>query len=145
MFIVNKLRTMFKGAKDEGILDIFMRIIAFPLNLLRDYTVPIGEEDAWDRERAAVIPMTLVLAFFILNGNIAPGQEDKWTYFYIGLISFIPGGFIGVFIYIKTTKTEAPGFLITIFSVLCFLMSIMWVQFTSNVIMDLLQLIGFIT
>lgn len=68
MFIVNKLRTMFKGAKEEGILDIFMRIIAFPLNLLRDYTVPIGEEDAWDRERAAVIPMTITLAFFILNG-----------------------------------------------------------------------------
>lgn len=157
MFIAQKMRILFKNTGEEGILGNLMKIISVPLTLIRDYTVPIGEEDQWDRMRASVIPMTLVISFLFLNGNIhsiSTEEKNKDTgqmetsinkSFVWGLIFMIPGAIVGVIIKLKTKVTEAPSMLITIFAILCFIMSIMWIQFTCNCIMDLLQLFGFIT
>jgi hypothetical protein len=49
IFIMNKLRILFKNTKDEGFLNIVMNIISLPLNILRDYSVPCGEEAQWDK------------------------------------------------------------------------------------------------
>jgi hypothetical protein len=101
--------------------------------------VPIGEEEAWDRQRAAIVPVTIVFAFFYLNGNMSTeGSEFENKYFLISLIWMIPGGFVGLMIKLKTKLTEAPEWLMTVFSILCFIMSIMWIQFTCNIIIDLL-------
>lgn len=126
-----------------------MKLISVPLTLLRDISIPIGEEDAWDRQRAAIAPMTLVFAFFWLPGSMGTSKENPSaftnTYFLIGIACIIPGAIIGVIIKLKTKVTQPPGSLITIYSILCFVMSIQWVSFTSNVIIDLLQIFGFIT
>lgn len=63
----------------------------------------------------------------------------------IALLCMIPGLLLGILIRMKTTVSKPPGFLVTIYAMLAFVMSIMWIQYTSNVIMDLLQLFGFIT
>lgn len=63
----------------------------------------------------------------------------------IALFCMIPGLLLGILIRMKTTVSKPPGFLVTIYAMLAFVMSIMWIQYTSNVIMDLLQLFGFIT
>lgn len=76
IFIMNKLRILFKNTKDEGILNVVINIISLPLNILRDYSVPCGEEAQWDKQKASVIPMTLVFSFFVLNGNIGGGSAD---------------------------------------------------------------------
>ena len=57
----------------------------------------------------------------------------------------IPGLIFGIIILLKTKKSIAPLRLMTIYSMLSFVMSIMWIQFTANVIIDLLQVFGFIT
>jgi sodium/potassium/calcium exchanger 6 len=148
MFIAQKMRILFKNTEENGLFGSLMKIISVPLTLIRDYTVPIGEEDQWDRQRAAIIPMTLVIAFLFLSGkiNYFIDDEDKInSSLVVGLICMIPGAIIGVIIKLRTKVTEAPSILITLYSILCFIMSIMWIQFTCNCIMDLLQLFGFIT
>ena len=47
-----------------------MKGITIPMGFMRDYTIPSGDQESWDRTRSAVIPMTLVFAFEFLNGNI---------------------------------------------------------------------------
>jgi len=44
-----------------------------------------------------------------------------------------------------TKKTKGPESLITVFAILSFVMSIVWINSASNCIMDMLRLIGFIT
>lgn len=140
------MRIVFRTTREEGVLNSLMKLISVPLTLIRDYTVPIGDEDAWDRQRASVIPMTLVFAFFWLNGSMqSTGSDFKNKFFLIGLISMVPGALIGLVVKMKTKISEAPDKILTVYAILCFVMSIMWIQFTSAVIMDLLQLFGFIT
>ena len=70
MYIVNKMRTVFKQTREEGVLNSLMKLISVPIVFVRDYTVPMGEEEAWDRNRVAVVCMTIVFAFFWLNGSM---------------------------------------------------------------------------
>ena len=64
------MKNEFKREKDKGILANLMLIIEVPLNFLRDYSTPMGEEDAWDRTRAAILPVTMMISFFYLNGDL---------------------------------------------------------------------------
>jgi len=143
LYIANKMRHLFRVTKEEGYLNSLMKIISIPLNLLRDYTTPIGDQEGWDRNRASVVPMTIVFAFLWLDGDMqTPGDK---TAFLIGLLCMVPGAFLGVVIKMKTKVTQAPPLFLTISAFFCFVMAIWWIQFTSNCIMDLLQLFGFIT
>jgi len=70
MYLANKLRIVFRTTKEEGILNSLMKLISVPLTLLRDYTCPPPEEEVWDRQRASIVPITIVFAAFWLNGNM---------------------------------------------------------------------------
>jgi len=53
-----------------------------PLAFLRDYTIPMAEEDAWDRTRAAITPITAPLAFMYLFGMLSDWEvkdDDKYS------------------------------------------------------------------
>ena len=52
---------------------------------------------------------------------------------------------IGSLIVMKTKSSSPPLWLMTISSFISFVMSIMWIQFSSNVIVALLQTFGFVT
>jgi len=51
-------------------LDIIQNFITIPLNFMRDYTVPMGDINDWNRNRAAIVPITMPIAFFILMGFV---------------------------------------------------------------------------
>ena len=61
---------MVKYSKKEGVMNTLLKGIDFPLNLLRDYTVPPPGEDDWDRTRASITPVTMTFAFFWLNAGL---------------------------------------------------------------------------
>ena len=53
-------------------------VIEWPLGLIRDYTIPIADEESWDRTRAAILPLFVVISFLFLNGNLdAPDDKDE--------------------------------------------------------------------
>lgn len=56
----------------------------------------------------------------------------------------IPGIVIAILIRFKTKASRGPEALICTYALLSFIMSIAWIQFTSDCIMDLLRLFGFI-
>lgn len=104
-----------------------MLLISVPLTFIRDYTTPIGELAAWNRTRAAVIPVTIVFSFLWLNGSMQDDSQSVLT----GLVFAIPGAFLGFLIKMKTKPSDPPVWLLTLNAILCFVMSIMWIQFTS--------------
>ena len=104
-----------------------MLLISVPLTFIRDYSTPIGELAAWNRTRAAVIPVTIVFSFLWLNGSMQDDSQSVLT----GLVFAIPGAFLGFLIKMKTKPSDPPVWLLTLNAILCFVMSIMWIQFTS--------------
>mmetsp|Transcript_4570 Transcript_4570/g.6926 ORF Transcript_4570/g.6926 Transcript_4570/m.6926 type:complete len:140 (+) Transcript_4570:1284-1703(+) len=139
------MRAVMRRAKDEGVGGVFMLIFTIPLNFLRDYSCPAGEVEEWNRNRAAILPLTIVGSFFFLNGSLDPAQDNFMTYVDITLYSLIPGLLFAFLIRFRTRASQPPAFLMTLSSICCFVMSIMWIQFTSSCIIDMLQLLGWIT
>jgi hypothetical protein len=39
-----------------------------PLSILRNYTIPMAEDEMWDKRRAMILPNTILWAFFYLFG-----------------------------------------------------------------------------
>lgn len=73
------MRANFRRVRDEGFGNTCFKIIEIPLNFLRDYTTPIGDEEAWNRNRAAVVPSVIVLSFLYMNGMMQP-TDDGTSY-----------------------------------------------------------------
>jgi hypothetical protein len=65
----------FKRTEDVSFVGKCWLIVEVPLNFLRDYTVPMADKYEWDRNRAAIIPLTLPWAFFFLQGWLTTGDD----------------------------------------------------------------------
>ena len=113
-----------------------MLSIEGPLTFVRDYTCPMGEEAAWDRTRASVVPATMTISLFWLYGLLQDDPDRELLD--IGLYAMIPGAIIGVLIRLKTKASGPPTWLMNIYAFLCFLMSLLWIKFSSDCIVDLL-------
>ena len=111
--------------------------IAVPLNIIRDYTVPMGEIDAWDRNRAAIVLITMPAAFFVLMGF-----EDNLVY---GLWWMIPGTILAIIVRLRTKQSEPPACLFTFYSIMAFVMSIAWINMISEFVVAMLKLFGYMT
>lgn len=112
------MRKVYRHSKNHGILFTIFLVIEVPLVFIRDYTCPMGEDDAWDRTRAAVVLVFYTPTFFFLNGLYIDDPND--LYLYIGLLSLIPGAILGIIVRFKTKVSEAPAWLMTTYSILAF-------------------------
>lgn len=149
LFVTNKLRTLFRTTRDDGFFNTLSKIVSVPLSLIQDHTIPVQGDEFWNRNRQSVVPSLIVFAFLWLNGNMNDENEQDNLSFnkfvFIGLICVIPGAFIGTYIRLRTKVSEAPKCHMLISIITAFVMSIMWIQFASSEVIDLLQLFGFIT
>jgi len=136
---------MMRRTKERGVVSTFMLFIRIPLDFLRDYTCPMAEKESWDRNRAAILPLTMITAFFYLGGDLNSDSDSKDFYWKISAFSLLPGGLLALLVRLKTKRSVAPPKLLTVYAMLSFVMSIVWIQFTSNCIIDMLKLLGFIT
>lgn len=126
------MRILFRRTKKEGIANTLMLLISVPLTFIRDLTTPMGEEEAWNRNRAAFVPMSIVLAFLYLCGYLNPkpdATESVWkgTPMRVGLIAIAPGFLIGLCIRFRTKVSRPPPLLLDIYAFGAFIMSIVWI------------------
>ena len=69
MAVAQRMKAIFRRTKSEGVLANISKVYQVPLDFLRDYTIPIGDEASWNKERASIAPITFVFAFKYLNGS----------------------------------------------------------------------------
>lgn len=150
-YIAQKMRYLFKRTLDKGVCCALFKFITVPLVFVRDYTCPMAEQEAWNRTRATILPVTMPFAFFLLTGKFdffsdhPDDIEQNKLYGLITAIALVPGIIVAVLIRTQTKKTRGPRLLISAYAILSFVMSIAWISFTSDSIIDLLRLFGFIT
>ena len=123
----------------NGCMHVFWTIIDWPLNLVRDLTIPAGDREKWNRTKMAFVPVFLPMSLLYLFGLV----EDTESFtFWLGLIGTIPGIFFGLYIGFCTKKTGPPEWLMTTSAIMCFVMSIGWINFTSDLVVDTIGLAG---
>ena len=145
---------LFKRSYGESFVGKCWSLIEVPLNLLRDYSVPITDPGEWDRTRAAILVITTPFVFCFFKGDFgsgspprdlkdAQGQEETAHQTWIILLCLlIPQLVAAIYIRIRTRKTEPPKNLMFAYAITGFIMSIMWISFTSDMVVDLLSMLG---
>jgi len=98
-----------------GFSGIFFNLFAIPLGFLRDYTIPMAEEDAWDRTRAAITPITAPLVFMYLFGLLSDWEVKEKEIYAPAFIPAMVGVGISVamipfsiYLFFCTRKTSPP-------------------------------------
>lgn len=81
MYLTQVVRNIFKRSQKRGLVGTccqLMQVFYWPLTKLREYTIPMSDEDNWSRVRASVLPSTQLLAFFYLFGMLNDiGDDDE--------------------------------------------------------------------
>lgn len=150
-FIAQRMRYLFRRTKEQGLAKTLSNFIVVPLLFIRDYTCPMAEKEAWNRNRASIVPLTMPITFFYLTGKFKLFTQDEDVarenefWLDMALLLLMPATLLALFIRFRTKKTQAPPLLLNIYAAFSFVMSIAWISFTCDCIMDLLQLMGFIT
>ena len=121
----------FKRTTQRTFLSFICRILEIPLVIIRDISIPMCEASEWNRNRAAILPITMPVVFCFLAG-----QMDFALEICGGLL--LPGLVCSLLVLCKTKKTVPPKGLMLLFSVLAFVMAIMWISFLSDIVIDLL-------
>jgi len=91
-----------------------------PLNFLRNITIPVAEEEAWDKMRTALLPLTLPFSFCYLVG-LFKEEDTADKVVKADLYLLIPGVLLAALIYLKTKKTAAPKKLMLLFAIIAFI------------------------
>lgn len=114
-----------------------MYIIMLPLEKFRRLTIPYYDEDNWNRHYAYLTPPFLVIfTFFVL---------DAWTLEVGGfpvIIGFLLLSLAACILIWCTTKVSVVPEYNMILIYISFLMSILWIVFICDQLVDLLGLIG---
>ena len=58
----------FKRISKRTFLWTMWRILEIPLVILRDFSIPMAEQSEWNRNRAAILPLTIPIVFCFLAG-----------------------------------------------------------------------------
>lgn len=57
-------------------MNTLFKFVSVPLCFLRDYSCPMAEKEAWNRNRAALLPVTMPFSFFLLTGKFDFFSKD---------------------------------------------------------------------
>lgn len=103
------MKIIFKRTSEEEEKSIIGKlwnlVVEFPLNFLRDMTIPISEDFVWDRNKACIYPLITPIAFMFLNGNLKDnfGEGIK-----VASYLLIPGVIFAIFIRMFTYTSKPP-------------------------------------
>lgn len=104
----------------------------------------MAEYDDWDRFRASVLPLSLPISFMFLWKLLTDGASTRHTMLIIAAILMAPGAVVSIYLCFCTKKTVPPPRIMFVFAIFGFVMSIVWISFTCDFVVDLLWIIGLI-
>ena len=157
IYVASRLRNVLKRTREQGVLNTVSEILAFPFDVLRQITIPPPDYENYDKNKLAIIPLTIGFAFCLLMGFIGQShlytdEEEKneqrkseWPIVLTLMILLIPGLALSVFIKMTFYASQPPEWFMKISAIVCFLMSIAWINFAAGCVVDMLKVFGFIT
>ena len=112
---------------------ILFIVLDFPLNFLRDLTIPAYEESKWKRTMFIFQPITISL-FLIVIFNLYSALINYWV---VTLCYFIAMLLLCFVFYRISYRTHLPSW-IWLLLASAFVLSILWLWFITNILMDMI-------
>lgn len=115
-------------------------LLDIPFDFLRRLTIPPSTEDDWDRRYAMVFPPFAVIFFAISTENVKFDEPPHYLWWVLLGCSCI----ISIIVRFCLYSQRAPNRALLIFALAAFGMSIVWIFWIANVLVDVLSLFGII-
>jgi len=115
-------------------------LVDAPFTVLRRLTIPPVNEETWDRRFAVISPVFSVTMFFLVSEMIDFSGPPPIAYYCLIGASLV----LSIVIYYTTKQQHAPKRFIIVYALGGFFMSIIWILFVANVLIDILSLLGVI-
>ena len=142
LYTAGKMRNAFKRTEAKrNCMTYLTKVVEIPLGFVRDITIPFSDFAEWDRNRAAILPLTIPAGVCVLE-NLYISESTRPMAFKVTLYALIPGFMAAILILCRTTRTQPPKCLMFLYAVLGFTMSILWISFTGDVVIDLIKTLG---
>jgi Ca2+/Na+ antiporter len=139
-FLVNGIENEQPFAQMSIINKLFFIFLDAPFNFIRRLTIPPGSEDLWNRNYACVSPFFSIFFIFAVTGFFDFTSSPPIAFYIAEGIAIL----LGVVFWFTTPKTKAPKKLMLFFAIACFALSILWIFFIANILVDLITLLGII-
>jgi hypothetical protein len=112
-FIAQLMKNAAKRNKEEGCCKTCMKVVYWPLDIVRKYTMILSDEESWDKTRAIFLPILFPWAFFWcfarFNGLLIDGEYDKVKdNITVASIMSAVGLIFSIIIYFSTSKAKRP-------------------------------------
>ena len=134
-------RHYFKRVEDFNKLNIIQKIfyisIQFPMNIIRDLSIPAVEKKQYNKNSFLLFPFFSTLTIIILM-KLWSILFQHW-YYITSVVIFV---LISIFILYKTCYKNTLPKQIILVAVINFCMSIIWIWSISNILIDSLKFIG---
>jgi len=121
------------------------KIYEYPIDLVRNYSIPCGAEEMWDRGRAAVVPFTYFPAVLYLFGYLEFANYTTDTLWFVCYASWALAVPLSAWVTLRTNQSKPPPGLLTTYAIFGFFMCFAWVQLCAQMLVDIVQLYGFVT
>lgn len=114
----------------------------------------MADDADWNRNRATVLPLTIPISFCYLQKLIIfkdvsepkiegkPETAPQFIPLCICAGLALPGLIMACYIRLRTTYTRPPPVIMTVYAVLGFVQAICWISFTSDVVINILEVLG---
>lgn len=113
-------------------------VLDIPWDFLRRITIAPCHEEMWYRKFAVVWPVPAIVFIYLTNGWIPfDGSAFPISFWILLAIAFVSS-----FVFYFTTHPTNPPKFILLFALCGFLVAIFWVNWISNILIDVLGLLG---
>ena len=142
MFFKKSIETEDSWAEMRLPSKLLYLLIDLPFGFLRNVTIPPCEDASWDNRFASVFWPCAVLFCYVITRSISVYSWPPVHFWVLEAVAAV----VGIVVCFTTHTTKAPSRpFMAMFAGLSFFMSIMWIWWIANTLIDLLQLFGLIT
>jgi Ca2+/Na+ antiporter len=133
-----------EGEESFSEMNIFNKLIFIfidaPFDLLRRLTIPPADNEMWNRRIAAAVPICSVFFVFAVTGFLDFKSAPPIAFYVAEGVALL----FSLLICFLTPLNSGPKKAMIIFSLFAFILSIVWIWFIANILIDLLGVIGLV-
>lgn len=133
-----------EGEESFSEMNLFNKIIYIfidaPLDFLRRLTIPPPDNEVWNRRIAAVVPICSVFFVFTVTGMLDFKSAPPIAFYVTEGVALI----LSILICFLTPLNSGPKKAMIFFSIFAFILSIVWIWFIANILIDLLGVLGLV-
>lgn len=130
-----------QGWKNKTIIEKILAIYEFPIDLIRDFSIPCVNEATWNRRIAPCTPFFASIFIIWQVGAWDTFSDNAWAWAVVGIVDAL----LAFWIWKISHKHQIPRQILLLLCLIAFVSCVLWVNLVANAFQDVLFVIQVVT